>query len=209
MWWLSPALAASLEQHDRRFYPPSQVEEPVRPELVADFGYGSGFLLADGRTLLTCLHVARQVRETGTVILGRGTVFERTVRVEVLATAPELDLALYRTEEPLGAGFVMRTTPAVVGEAVLVMGYPGGEPVRVSYGRVLRTDIRITSVPAIEYVAITIWGSSGSVVMDAQGRALAVHWAWDHERRWDGWMLGVSLIEAASRWPALQRALSP
>jgi S1-C subfamily serine protease len=209
MWLLSPALAASLDEHERRFYAPSEVEEPVRAEAIADFGYGSGFLLADGRTLLTCLHVARRVRETGVVIMGRGTALERTVRVEILATAPELDLALYRAERVLGVGIAMRETPAVVGEPVLVMGYPGGQPVRVSYGHILRNDIRITSVPALEYDAMADWGSSGSVVMDGQGRALAVHWAWDQDGRWDGWMLGVSLMEAAARWPELQRALSP
>jgi S1-C subfamily serine protease len=192
MWLISSALAQSV---------PTQA--------VADFGYGSGFLLADGQTLITCLHVARRVREVGLVQMGRGTTSERTVRVEVLATSPELDLALYRAERPLGVGFSVRETAAVVGEPVLVVGHPGGEPVTVSHGKVLRNDIQVTSVPAIEYDAPTNWGSSGSVVLDAQGRALAIHWAWDHEGRWDGWMLGVSLLEASQRWPALQQVLSP
>jgi S1-C subfamily serine protease len=127
--------------------------------------------------------------------------------VEVLATAPELDLALYRAEQPLGTGFSVRRTPVGVGEPILVVGHPGGRPVRVSYGRVLRTGIEVTTVPAIEYEAMTDWGSSGSVVLDARGSAVAVHWAWDHQHRWDGWMLGIPLLEAATRWPALAGVL--
>jgi S1-C subfamily serine protease len=139
--------------------------------------------------------------------VAEGTPAERVVQVDILATAPALDLALYRADTPLGAGVTVRSTPPTVGEPVLVVGHPGDLPVRVSYGTLLRTGLRVAKVPALAYDAITDWGSSGSVVVDAEGRAIAIHWAWDDEGRFGGGLLGIPLLEAADRWPALAEAL--
>lgn len=199
-----PSPYASVADHDPlSFYAPDAVEEHVPVDAIVHFvGYGTGVVLPGGHTVLTCLHVARGPREHASVRLG-----EHVVQLEIFATAPALDLALYRSEAPLGPGISVRPTRPVVGEPVLVVGHPGDRPVSVSYGAVLRTGLRVASVPALSYDAVTDWGSSGSVVVDAAGRAVAVHWAWDDEDRFGGGLLGIPLLDAAARWPALAEAL--
>ncbi len=199
----------SFAHPDQAFHAPSEVAEEVAAGAVARFPTGSGFVLADRTHVLTCLHVARELGRRGEIRTGVGTADERTIGVEVVATAPRLDLALYALAVPATDGFPLRATVPQEGEAVRVVGHPDGEPIRVSYGRVVRAEVLVNGVPGVGYDARTGWGSSGSVVLDQAGQAIAIHWAWDIDGRWHGGAVGVGLAVAAEQWPALAEHLPP
>ena len=203
-------MGASFEKHQRGlFYELDEVrDERIRQAMgcTVDFGIGSGFAVSSAH-VLTNLHIAREVGNEAFVFLGRGAGEARFVELRYLEGRADLDLAVYELTEPVDCAFELRQAGPVKHEPVAVVGHPGRRTARVSYGRVLSTDLYPGGVPTVEYDAQTDWGSSGSAVLDSRGRLIALHYAWDGDQLYNGWMLGVPLAEAAQDWELLAEVL--
>lgn len=137
-------------------------------------GTGSGFVLDDG-LIVTNRHVVGQPREVEI-----STWDGRTFEARVDGIALDADLAVVRVvglDLPVA---VVRDTPAVIGEPVAVIGYPGGGGSTITTGTVLGlTDGPILGeqVPAIRVDAQVRPGNSGGPLIDAEGRVIGVIFA--------------------------------
>ncbi len=135
---------------------------------------GSGFAI-DEYTLITNRHVVADSAE-----LQLSTYDGRDIAVTASSTAGLADLAIVRTAEPLPAAPVLADADPVPGDAVTVVGYPQGgaltvtsgqvigsttDPLNENFGEVLVTDAQVEP------------GSSGSAVLDADGRVVGVVYA--------------------------------
>jgi len=135
---------------------------------------GSGFAI-DEHTLVTNKHVVADSAE-----LEIATYDGRDVRATAASTAQLADLAIIVTAEPLPYAPQLADTDPVQGDPVTVVGYPlGGEltvtdgtivgaeqdPLQATLGTVLVTDAQVEP------------GSSGSAVLDADGRVVGVVYA--------------------------------
>jgi S1-C subfamily serine protease len=137
---------------------------------------GSGFAL-DDHTLVTNRHV---VDDSSTLQLS--TYDGRDLTAAAASTAGLADLAIVRTEDALPATPELAETDPVVGDAVTVVGYPLGRALTVTTGQVVgsQTDplnenlgeVLVTDAP-VEH------GSSGSAVLDGEGRVVGVVYAKD------------------------------
>lgn len=170
-----------------------------------DGGRGAGVVIADGR-VATNAHNLRG--EQVTVSFGDGrSETGRVVGVDVDAdlaviavdtrTAPTLDWT--ESELPLGKPVLAVTNP------------PGGGP-RVTFGLISATgqafrgprSRRITD--AVEHTAPLARGSSGSPLVDAEGRLAAIN----THRRGDGFYLAVpATAQLRERLEALSRGEAP
>jgi S1-C subfamily serine protease len=93
---------------------------------------GSGFAVAPGGYLLTNYHVVEEIRESGVRLSVHGVADQQPLPAEVVATAPERDLALVRVSNAAGAGLMplpISSKPLARGESVAAFGYPLGEAV--------------------------------------------------------------------------------
>jgi S1-C subfamily serine protease len=137
-------------------------------------GTGSGFVLDDG-LIVTNRHVVGQPREVAI-----STWDGRSFDARVDGIAQDADLAVIRV---LGLDLpraTVREEPAVVGERIAVIGYPGGGGATITTGRVLGyTDGPILgeTVPAIRVDAEVKPGNSGGPLIDAEGRVIGVIFA--------------------------------
>ncbi len=135
---------------------------------------GTGFAL-DSRTLITNKHVVE-----GTTLLQLNTYDGRDVSVTSSSLAPLADLALVRTTEDLDAYPVLADEDPEEGEPITVVGYPNGGELTVTSG----TVIRYTNDPINQNLGEVIYsdaevehGSSGSAVLDSEGRLIGVVYA--------------------------------
>lgn len=195
----SPAAeAANLHKHELgEFYPLSEVDESVVHEAsaaVVRFPKATGFIVDPDGLILTNHHVYESFGKRGTVWrrwVGDGS--EEALTIELVDKDAKHDVALYKVvgkHEPLP--FIeLREAPVRRGERVFVLGHPSGDPLRASFGKVLADGLTIGGRPSIEYSAQTWWGSSGSPVLDARGRAVAIHWGWDSTGISNGRLTGV------------------
>ncbi|UJP38792.1 S1 family peptidase [Cellulomonas palmilytica] len=135
---------------------------------------GSGFAI-DDHTLVTNRHVVSE-----SAALEISTYDGRDVRAQAASSAPLADLAFVRTVDPLPAFGGLAPTDPVPGASVTIVGYPRGsrltmttgnvigattDPLNENLGEVLVTDARVEL------------GSSGSPVLDSQGRVVGVVYA--------------------------------
>jgi S1-C subfamily serine protease len=137
---------------------------------------GSGFAI-DDHTVITNRHV---VADTSTLQVS--TYDGRDFTADEAATAGLADLAIVRTAETLPAAPQLSDADATIGDAVTVVGYPLGRTLTVTPGHVVaqRTDplnetlgeVLVTDAPVEP-------GSSGSAVLDADGRVVGVVYAKD------------------------------
>ncbi len=137
-------------------------------------GTGSGFVLDDG-LIVTNRHVVGQPREV-TISTWDG----RSFAAQVDGIATDADLAVIRVRGLDLPPASVRDTPAVVGEPVAVIGYPGGGGSTITTGRVLGlTDGPILGeqVPAIRVDAEVRPGNSGGPLVDAEGQVIGVIFA--------------------------------
>jgi len=137
-------------------------------------GTGSGFVLSEG-LIVTNRHVVGQPREVA-ISTWDGRSFD--ARVDGIAS--DADLAVIRVrglDLPIAT---VRTEPAVIGERVAAIGYPGGGGATITTGVVLGfTDGPILGeqVPAIRVSAEVRPGNSGGPLVDAEGRVIGVIFA--------------------------------
>lgn len=135
---------------------------------------GSGFAI-DAHTLVTNRHVV-----AGSADLQISTYDGRDVRAQTASTTALADLALVRTVDPLPAYGGLAPADPAPGASVTVVGYPRGSRLTMTTGNV----IGMTSDPLDENVGEVLvtdarveLGSSGSPVLDAQGRVAGVVYA--------------------------------
>jgi len=137
-------------------------------------GTGSGFVLDDG-LIVTNRHVVGQPREVAI-----STWDGRSFDARVDGIAQDADLAVIRVVGLDLPQATVRKEPAVIGEPIAVIGYPGGGGATITTGRVLGfTDGPILgeSVPAIRVDAEVRPGNSGGPLIDAEGRVIGVIFA--------------------------------
>ena len=135
---------------------------------------GSGFAV-DERTLITNRHVV-----AGADDLQVSTYDGRDVDVTAASTAALADLALVRTAEELPSYPDMADADPVRGDAVTVVGYPQGGALTLTTGQVIGSttdplnenlgEVLVTDAPVEP-------GSSGSAVLDVDGRVVGVVYA--------------------------------
>jgi len=192
------------------FYRMSDVEEPVvarAAPAVVYFSGATGFIVSPEGHILTNHHVYESFGNAGTVRRHRVDGSRgRRLRVKLVTQNRKFDVALYKAVVPAGTALPwlpMRTSPPRVGEDVFVLGHPDSKPLRASFGRVLAKDIVIGGRPSVEYSAQTWWGSSGSPVIDRQGRVFAIHWGWDSDGLSNGRLTGVPFHLITRALPAI------
>jgi S1-C subfamily serine protease len=137
-------------------------------------GTGSGFVLDDGM-IVTNRHVVGQPREVSI-----STWDGRSFDARVDGIAQDADLAVIRVSGLDLPRATVRDEPAVIGEPIAVIGYPGGGGSTITTGRVLGfTDGPILgeTVPAIRVDAEVKPGNSGGPLIDAEGRVIGVIFA--------------------------------
>lgn len=152
---------------------------------------GSGFAI-DATTLITNRHVVTDSED-----LQVSTYDGRDITVTAASTASIADLALVRTAEELPDHPQLAAVDPQPGDAVTVVGYPSGGTLTVTNGRVLTTttdplnealgDVMITDAQVEP-------GSSGSAVLDAEGRVVGVVYA--KNARGQSYIVPVSSLRA-------------
>lgn len=139
---------------------------------------GSGFAI-DENTLVTNRHV---VEDSSALQLS--TYDGRDVAATAASTAGLADLAIVRTADALPAAPQLADTDPATGDAVTVVGYPLGQRLTITTGSVLGAttdplnvnlgEVLVTDAPVEP-------GSSGSAVLDEDGRVVGVVYAKDAE----------------------------
>ncbi|HEY5515385.1 MAG TPA: serine protease [Pengzhenrongella sp.] len=135
---------------------------------------GSGFAI-DANTLITNRHVVADSAD-----LQLSTYDGRDIAATAASTAALADLAIVRTVDTLPAFPQLAPADPKTGDAVTVVGYPQGGQLTVTSGRV----IGATTDPLNENLGEVLVadapvepGSSGSAVLDAEGRVVGVVYA--------------------------------
>ena len=163
----------------------------IRNEGCTALSTGSGFAI-DATTLITNRHVVTDSEE-----LQVSTYDGRDITVTAASTAAIADLALVRTAEALPDHPELAEADPEPGDAVQVVGYPQGGTLTVTNGRVLATttdplnealgDVMLTDAPVEP-------GSSGSAVLDEEGRVVGVVYA--KNARGQSYIVPVSSLRA-------------
>ncbi|MBO9554043.1 serine protease [Cellulomonas sp.] len=152
---------------------------------------GSGFAI-DDHTLVTNRHV---VADSSALQLS--TYDGRDVAATAASTAGLADLAIVRTADALPYAPALADADPVVGDAVTVVGYPLGRALTVTTGEVLAatTDPLNENLGQVFLTDATVeFGSSGSAVLDPQGRVVGVVYAKDEQNR--SFVVPVSTLRA-------------
>lgn len=181
----------------------------VGPSVVGlgrGWGLGSGVIIGEGH-VLTSAHNLR--RDEVTVVFGDG----RRTRAEVAAADPDLDLAVLEVDT--GDSPAIAWEPAErpeLGAPVLAVSNPGGRGLRVTFGFVSSGERSFRGPRgrrirgAIEHTAPLPRGSSGSPLVDAEGRLLGLNAL----RLEGGLILAVAASEAVrKRALAMTRGEAP
>lgn len=135
---------------------------------------GSGFAI-DATTLITNRHVVADSAE-----LQVSTYDGRDIDVTAASTASIADLALVRTAAELPSYPELAETDPVRGDMVTVVGYPQGGSLTVTQGQVIgaTTDPLNANLGEVLVTDAAVEpGSSGSAVLDDQGRVVGVVYA--------------------------------
>ena len=200
------------------FYPVSEVEEEVvtkAAEAVVYFKGATGFIISSDGYILTNYHVWDGFGDTGKVYRQKTEDgYQEALNIKLITKSEKYDMALYKTDAKNLPFVPLRTKAVTVGDPVFIIGHPHSKPQRVSFGKVLAKNINISGRPSIEYSAQTWWGSSGSPVLDQEGRVVALHWGWDAEGLSNGRLTGVPIALMAKDIPEIEalasnKALTP
>ncbi len=135
---------------------------------------GSGFAI-DAQTLITNRHVVAESAE-----LQLSTYDGRDIAATTASTAELADLAIVRTTEDLPAVPELAEADPAPGDMVSVIGYPQGGRLTVTSGQVIggTTDPLNENLGEVLVTDAEVEpGSSGSAVLDADGRVVGVVYA--------------------------------
>ncbi len=135
---------------------------------------GTGFAI-DERTLITNRHVVE-----GTTTLQLSTYDGRDVDVTNSSVAAFADLALVRTKEDLDAFPILAANDPQPGDQLTIVGYPNGGALTVTSGEALyyqQDPLEENLGEVLVSDAEVERGSSGSAVLDSEGRLVGVVYA--------------------------------
>jgi S1-C subfamily serine protease len=180
----TPAPAAPVEARPKSV---AQVVRQTRAGVVTLIGktasgkpsFAAGVVVNKDGLIVTNAHVVRKSRWTRVV-----TCDNRTLDGEVLATHPDLDLALIRVPDAVAwQPILLAANPPEVGEDVIVIGSPLGYKHTVSRGIVSALDREIelltgvTLTGLIQTDASVNPGNSGGPLLNLDGELLGITWA--------------------------------
>jgi hypothetical protein len=146
-------------------------------------GTGSGFIVGDGKQVVTNWHVASCTAEGGStgILLGAQTIAAR-----VLGSSPRKDLAILEPERALGKPAVVLATSERVheGQPVYALGFPGeaqsrSEEVNVSVtkGIISALVTSQTGVQQYQTDAAINPGNSGGPLFNEEGHVIGINTA--------------------------------
>lgn len=151
-----------------------RLAEEVGPKVVGIGRFGSGVVIGGG-SVLTNAHVVR--REQVSVRFADG----RTESGTVAALDADRDVAVISAETAGIEPVEWTVEEAGIGTAVVALSNPGGRGLRATLGFVSSTGRSFRGPrgrrvgTSIEHTAVLPRGSSGSPVVDAQGRLLGLN----------------------------------
>jgi S1-C subfamily serine protease len=137
-------------------------------------GTGSGFVIGDG-LIVTNRHVVGQPQE-----ISISTWDGRSFDARVQGIAQDADLAVIQVVDADLPSATLRDEPAVVGEPVAAIGYPGGGSAVITTGHVLgfvEGGVLGEAVPSIRVDAEVRQGNSGGPLIDMDGQVIGVIFA--------------------------------
>lgn len=151
---------------------------------------GTGFAV-DAHTLVTNRHVIEDTKE-----LQVTTYDGDTIKVTAASVTAVADLAIITTEESIGGLFsALAQQDPVEGDAITVIGYPGGGQLTTVSGVVLGTTADPLGAALGAVMATTAPvspGSSGSPVLNEDGEVVGVIYAKNESEQ--SFMVPVSLL---------------
>lgn len=150
---------------------------------------GTGFAV-DAHTLVTNRHVIQDTKE-----LQVTTYDGRTIDVTAASATAVADLAIVTTEQSIGGFSALAPQDPIEGDAITVIGYPGGGKLTTVSGVVLGSvadplgaalgTVMVTTAPVEP-------GSSGSPVLNEKGEVVGVIYAKNENEQ--SFMVPVSLL---------------
>jgi S1-C subfamily serine protease len=144
---------------------------------------GSGFLIGP-RVLVTALHMlideqgnnascSVTVTQDGTGQTARVTSFSKWYETNP-STERFTDFATAALDSPLvGHYFRIATNPPVVGQTVIGLGYPLGEPLNLAQGEVSATNT-VSGIPLLALSILQTHGNSGGPLLDQSGDVIGL-----------------------------------
>ncbi|MEX0592374.1 MAG: serine protease [Nitriliruptoraceae bacterium] len=152
-----------------------EVTVRIRTLGCRQLGVGSGFVLPGG-IVVTNRHVVDQPRSV-TVNTWDG----RSLEADISGVAVDSDLAILQLADDAGLPVAqLRTTSIEVGEAIVVVGYPGGGPATVTTGKVVGLvdgEVLGEAAGVLRIDAEIRQGNSGGPVLDQDGLVIGVVFA--------------------------------
>ncbi len=162
---------------------------------------GTGFAV-DEHTLVTNAHVVANSRR-----LELSTYDGRTFEVTASQRTTIADLAILHVEEPLDAFSILALEDPALGDAITVVGYPGGGRLTTTSGVVLgetQDPLDGGAGTVLGTSAVVEPGSSGSPVLNADGQVVGVIYAKNDADQ--SFMIPISVLNTLLQQPKL---LSP
>jgi S1-C subfamily serine protease len=190
LMWCAVAAAVWEDYSTSRFYDPQEVALPFLAHVAETVVYlegGTGVIITAGGYILTNQHVAEAVGTHGIAWRHRdGHASPEALEVFLIATNPEVDLALYRADTDHALPHIeLRDTALDIGEPVVMISHPMRQTQQVSFGHVTAGLQPVGGIPSVKYSNLTNWGSSGAPVVDTRGKLVAIHRAWFYNQRDD------------------------
>lgn len=152
---------------------------------------GTGFAI-DAHTLVTNRHVVDNSRDIEVT-----TYDGRTIDITATSVTAVADLAIVTTEETIGAYSTLAQQDAVEGDAITVVGYPGGGQLTTVYGVVIGEVPDPLGAALGQVLATTAPvkpGSSGSPALNEAGEVVGVIYAKNDAEQ--SFMVPVSMLRS-------------
>ncbi len=204
---ISRALAVSWSNYQLgQYYAVEDATDPViqtAANAVVWFGNATGFVISPDGYILTNYHVYAGWGSAGYVQLEvNRSGYRQRLYIQLVTASAAYDMALYKASGASNLPYIpIKTTAVSPGTDVFIVGHPNGWTQSVTFGRILANNLYIEGRPSVEYSAQTWWGSSGSPVVDRQGRVVALHWGWDSQGTSNGRLTGVPMDQMARAIP--------
>jgi S1-C subfamily serine protease len=177
-----------------------------------DYFDGTGFVVSADGYMLTNWHVVADTTHTEPDTIWVTMADQALARfADLVATSRERDLAVIKVRGYTGphlAAIDWKGTQARQGEPAALIGFPAGSGFARDRGSVVRTSMtagilsRVTA-DLVQFDGMTIGGSSGSPVVNADGAVVSIHRA--GLRQGPGFALSVPVRYAIPLFPAALR----